>query len=198
MRGIIESSLRDAEGLLRSFREDPGMVSKVEEIASAVLSTFRRGGKILVCGNGGSMADAMHFCEEWSGRFRADRAPYPAIALSDPTHMSCVANDYGFEHVFSRQVHGLGRLGDLLILLSTSGNSPSIVEAARAARERGVETVGFLGKSGGEVLGLCDLALIAPGETSDRIQELHMLCLHIVIEAVEAKLLSPPAPPGGG
>lgn len=187
MRSVIENSLRDADELLHSFRTDPRMVSAVEGIAQAVLETFHGGGKILACGNGGSMADAMHFCEEWSGRFRADRDPYPAIALSDPTHMSCVANDYGYEHVFSRQVRGLCSAGDLLLVLSTSGDSPSIVEAAKAAREKAVKVVGFLGKGGGAVLPLCDLSLLAPGKTSDRIQELHMLCLHIVIEAVETK-----------
>ena len=189
MRKVIENSLKDADELLHAFRTNSENISKVEQMSDEVLAVFRKGGKILACGNGGSMADAMHFCEEWSGRFRADRAPYPAIALSDPTHMSCVANDYGFEHVFSRQVRGLGNEGDLLVALSTSGNSASIVEAAKAARERKVKVIGFLGKDGGAVLPLCDLSLIAPGETSDRIQEIHMLCLHIIIEAVESQLV---------
>ena len=125
MRDIIESSLRDADQLLHAFRTDAFAVEKLAQISAAVQETFARGGKILACGNGGSMADAMHFCEEWSGRFRKDRDPYAAIALSDPTHMSCVANDYGYEHVFSRQVRALGAAGDMLLLLSTSGNSPS-------------------------------------------------------------------------
>lgn len=188
MRAIIERSLEEADLLLRQFRADPAMVDAVERTADLVLSTFRSGGKVLACGNGGSMADAMHFCEEWSGRFRADREPYAAIALSDPTHMSCVANDYGFEHVFSRQVRGLGVAGDALLALSTSGGSPNILEAVRAARKKDIRVIGFLGKGGGEVLSLCDVALVAPGKTSDRIQELHMLCLHIVIEAVEKAL----------
>lgn len=188
MRGIIERSLEEAESLLRRFRSDASMVSAVERTADLVLETFRSGGKVLACGNGGSMADAMHFCEEWSGRFREDREPYPAIALSDPTHMSCVANDYGFEHVFSRQVRALGKPGDLLLALSTSGGSSNILEACRAAKERGVRVVGFLGKGGGNALPYCDVALVPPGETSDRIQEIHMLCLHIVIEAVEDEL----------
>jgi D-sedoheptulose 7-phosphate isomerase len=188
MRSLIEKSLRDADELLHAFRTDPRMVEAVEKISVCVLDAFRAGKKILACGNGGSMADAMHFCEEWSGRFREDRDPYPAIALSDPTHMSCVANDYGYEHVFSRQVRGLGSEGDVLLLLTTSGNSPSIIEAARAARTQKMRVVGLLGKGGGELLPLCDLALVAPGITSDRIQELHMLCLHVVIEAVEGEL----------
>jgi D-sedoheptulose 7-phosphate isomerase len=188
MRDVIQNSLREADELLHAFRTDPRMVEAVEKVADLVLQTFRNGGKILACGNGGSMADAMHFCEEWSGRFRADRDPYPAIALSDPTHMSCVANDYGYEQVFARQVRGLGQTGDLLLAISTSGNSPSIVEAVKAAKERGVLVVGFLGKGGGDVLPFCDVALVSPGKTSDRIQEIHMLCLHIVIEAVETML----------
>jgi D-sedoheptulose 7-phosphate isomerase len=134
------------------------------------------------------MCDAMHFAEEWSGRFRHDRPPYAAIALSDPAHMSCVANDYGFEHVFSRQVEALGRKGDVLVLLSTSGKSPNIVLAAETAKRVGVSVIGLLGKGGGEVRPLCDVVIHAPGETSDRIQELHMLALHVLIEMVEAEL----------
>jgi len=190
MRSVIEKSLREADELLHAFRTNPNMVDAVERTADLVLATFKAEGKILACGNGGSMADAMHFCEEWSGRFREDRDPYPAIALSDPTHLTCVANDYGFEHVFSRQVRALGQPNDMLLVLTTSGNSPSILEAARSAKDRKMKVVGFLGKGGGEVLSLCDVSLVAPGATSDRIQELHMLCLHIIIEAVEAEMKS--------
>src|SRR5436309_15288215 len=131
MRSVIENSLREADDLLRAFRADSKMVDAVVAVADMVITAFRSGNKVLACGNGGSMADAMHFCEEWSGRFRADRQPYPAIALSDPTHMSCVANDYGYEHVFSRQVQALGAPGDVLFVLTTSGESPSIVQAAK-------------------------------------------------------------------
>ena len=188
MRSVIEKSLREADELLHAFRTNPRMVDAVEKTADAVLEALQTGHKVIACGNGGSMADAMHFCEEWSGRFRADRQPYPAIALSDPTHMSCVANDYGYQHVFSRQVQALGAPGDVLLVLTTSGDSPSILEAAKVARDKGLTVIGYLGKSGGQTLPLCDISLIAPGPTSDRIQELHMLCLHIVIEAVEAAL----------
>lgn len=191
MRSIIEKSLREADELLHAFRTTPNMVDAVEKTADAFLEAFQTGHKVLACGNGGSMADAMHFCEEWSGRFRADRQPYPAIALSDPTHMSCVANDYGYQHVFSRQVQALGAPGDILLVLTTSGQSPSIVEAAKTGRDKGLQVIGFLGQSGGPTLPLCHISLLAPGPTSDRIQELHMLCLHIVIEAVESKLTIP-------
>lgn len=143
---------------------------------------------MLTCGNGGSMCDAMHFAEEWSGRFRSDRRPYPALALSDPAHMSCVANDYGFESVFARQVEALAQPGDVLVLLSTSGNSPNIVAAARAGKTAGASVIGLLGKGGGEARELCDVVIHAPGENSDRIQELHMLALHVIIEVVEKRL----------
>ena len=134
------------------------------------------------------MSDAMHFAEEWSGRYRSERPPLPAIAFSDPGHMSCVANDYGFAEVFSRQVQALGKENDLLLLLSTSGNSPNLLRAAEEARERGVTTVGLLGKGGGKLLPFCDIPIVVPGSTSDRIQELHIKIIHIVIETVERRL----------
>lgn len=188
MSESIERAWEEAEKLLRAFREDREVRKSMDRAVEGVLECFARGGKILCCGNGGSMCDAMHFAEEWSGRFRFDRKPFPAIALSDPAHMSCVANDYGFAHVFSRQVEALANRGDILLLLSTSGNSENIVKAAAAARERGALVYGFLGKGGGAVLPYCDVAILAPGDGSDRIQELHMLALHSLIEACEIEL----------
>jgi len=134
------------------------------------------------------MADAMHFAEEWTGRFRNDRRPLPAMALSDPTHLTCVANDFGFDHVFSRMVEAFARPEDLVILLSTSGNSSNLLKAAEAAKKAQASVVGLLGRDGGKLAPLCDLTLIAPGGRSDRIQELHMLLLHAVIDAVEHRL----------
>lgn len=174
--------------MLRHFVSDRNTLEAMESAVAEIVKAFHSGGKLLSCGNGGSMCDAMHFAEEWSGRFRLDRRPYPAIALSDPAHMSCVANDYGYEFVFSRQVEALAKSGDVLFILTTSGNSPSIVEAAKAARLAGARVIGLLGKGGGEVRALCDIVIHAPGKTSDRIQELHMLALHILIEAAEAQL----------
>jgi D-sedoheptulose 7-phosphate isomerase len=188
MRELIEKSFFEAEDMLRHFMSNQRTLDSMEAAANLIIGAFNEGAKLLVCGNGGSMCDAMHFAEEWSGRFRSDRPPYAAIALSDPAHMSCVANDYGFEQVFSRQVEALGGKGDVLFILSTSGNSPNIVKAAEAAKEKGVSVVGFLGKGGGQVREFCDVIVHAPGETSDRIQELHMLALHILIQAVEAEL----------
>ncbi len=188
MGSEFESAFSEAARLLDRFRTDQGVLATLEEIGEQLLLAFRSGHKVLVCGNGGSMADAMHFAEEWTGRFKSDRPPYPVIALSDPTHMSCVANDYGFDHVFSRLVQALGQKNDLLFILSTTGNSPNLVNAAEAAKDKGVSVVGFLGRDGGIVGPLCDTKLMAPGESSDRIQELHMLALHALIDVVERKL----------
>lgn len=160
----------------------------MDEVVYLLTICFKAGCKLMTAGNGGSMADAMHVAEEFTGRFRADRPPLAAIALSDPTHITCVANDYGFEHVFSRPVEALAKPGDVLLLLSTSGSSQNLVLAAQAARQRKAAVVGFLGRGGGALLSHCDIVVMAPGETSDRIQELHMMALHAVIQAVEVEL----------
>lgn len=188
MRGVFERCLDDSRRLIEAVLADPGLLVGLESAGLLVAECFRRRGRLFVCGNGGSLADAMHVAEEFSGRFRNDRQPYPAIAFSDPSHMSCVANDYGFEYVFSRQVEALGHAGDVLMLLSTSGNSANLIEAAKSAKAIGVRVVGFLGKGGGMVAPLCDLSLVFPGKTSDRIQELQMLTLHALIEGVEKAL----------
>lgn len=188
MRSVFVRAFGDAAQAVEALRADTALGQGLETFASWIADTFRSGGRVLACGNGGSLADAMHFCEEFTGRFRNDRKPYAAIPLSDPTHLTCTANDYGYEHVFSRLVDAYGRSGDLLLVLSTSGNSPSILRALEAAKEGGVRTVAFLGRGGGHAAAVADLALVFPGATSDRIQELHMLALHAVIEAVETEL----------
>ncbi|PLX23323.1 MAG: phosphoheptose isomerase [Ignavibacteria bacterium] len=184
----IEASFREAHSCLDEFMADELHYPRVQLFADKLAATFKGGGKAMSCGNGGSMSDAMHFAEEWSGRYRDERPPLPAIAFSDPGHMSCVANDYGYDEVFARQVQALGKEGDLLLMLSTSGNSPNLIRAAEEARKAGVATVGLLGKGGGALLPLCDLPIIVPGKTSDRIQELHIKIIHIVIETVERAL----------
>lgn len=188
MRTHIDASFREAATCLADFMADEAQFARVAAFADVLAATFQRGGKALSCGNGGSMSDAMHFAEEWSGRYRAERPPLPAIAFSDAGHMSCVANDYGYDQVFARQVRALGASGDLLLVLSTSGNSPNLLRAAEVAREKGVTVVGLLGKGGGALLGLCDIGIVVPGATSDRIQELHIKIIHTVIEAVERTL----------
>jgi len=189
MASPFEASFAEAGRLLDSFRSDQGALQKLDLVADWLTEALRSGHKALACGNGGSMADAMHFAEEWTGKFRAERDPYPVLALSDPTHMSCTANDFGFDEVFARGVRAFGGPGDLLFVLSTSGNSTNLVRAVEAAKDKGVRTIGFLGKGGGKLAGMCDLVVMAPGSTSDRIQELHMLALHTLIEVVEQRLV---------
>jgi D-sedoheptulose 7-phosphate isomerase len=190
MRERFQAGMREAGELLRAFREDPVALDSMVDAAVIIVQCFATRGRVLACGNGGSMADAMHFAEEFSGRFREDRPPLPAIALSDPAHITCVANDYGFEHVFARQVEALGHEGDALVVLSTSGDSANVLKAIQAAKARKMRVIGLLGRGGGKATALCDVAILAPGETSDRIQELHMMALHLIIEEVEAELAS--------
>ncbi len=182
------ASLQAAKEALDTLMASPEHVAAIDAMVRDVAAAFGRGNKVLACGNGGSMCDAAHFCEELTGRFRRDRKPLPAIACNDPGHLSCVANDYGYEHVFSRWVTALAHTGDVVVLLSTSGNSANCVKAAVAAKERGARTYGLLGKAGGTLKDACDVAIVVPGETADRIQELHMLILHIVVEGVEREL----------
>ncbi|MEK6702562.1 MAG: D-sedoheptulose 7-phosphate isomerase [Planctomycetota bacterium] len=180
-------SLRDAATLAAAFAStDTAIV--VERFSLMVASAIKAGGKVMICGNGGSLCDAVHFAEELTGRYRADRPALPAIAIADAGHITCTANDYGFEQIFARGVEALGRPGDILIVLSTSGNSENIVRAVHAAKTKGMTTAALLGKSGGRLAGTCDIELIAPGATADRIQELHMLVLHIIVERVEVLL----------
>lgn len=181
-------SLKAASRVLEQFATDPTSSTAIEAVATLVADRMGAGSKVLICGNGGSLADAVHFAEELTGRFRADRPALPAIAIAEPGHLTCTANDYGFEHVFSRGVEALGKPGDVLILLSTSGNSGNIVNAATVARALGLHTVALLGKGGGKLNGVCELQIIAPGQTADRIQEIHMLALHIIVERIEVKM----------
>ncbi|MBS0621072.1 MAG: SIS domain-containing protein [Verrucomicrobia bacterium] len=174
-----------------SFLKLPESLSFIREVSDAIATCFQNGGKILIAGNGGSLCDAMHFAEELTGQFRAPRKALPAIALSDPGYLTCTANDMGFDRVFSRGVEAFGKPGDLFIALTTSGNSPNLIHATLSARERGLKTVAFLGKTGGKMAGLSDLEWIVSGFSySDRIQEAHMTAIHIIIERVEKLLFS--------
>ncbi len=185
----IRAAFDEAAATLRAFLEDPAALAGVRRFADEARATLERGGKLLACGNGGSMCDAMHFAEEWTGRFRSDREPLPALAFSDPSQLTCIANDFGFEEIFARSVAAYGRAGDLLVVLSTSGSSPNVLRAVAAARERGITSVGLLGRGGGAARELVDVPIVVPRATSsDRIQEVHIKVLHIVIEAVERRL----------
>ena len=152
-----------------------------------MVNAMRSGGKVISCGNGGSMCDAMHFAEELTGRYRADRLALPAIAISDPSHLTCVGNDHGYEFVFSRFVEAMGQPGDVLLAISTSGNSPNIVRAAQAAKDGGMMVVGLTGKDGGALAPLCDAEVRVPWDGyADRIQEVHIKCIHALIDHIEA------------
>ena len=185
----IRASFDEAVTTLQAFLATPEGLTSVERFATAAEATLRSGGLIMSCGNGGSMCDAMHFAEEWTGRFRGNRKALPALAFSDPSQLTCIANDFGFDELFARQVEAHGKPGDLLVAISTSGNSPNILRACAVARELGIKTVGLLGKGGGELLGAVDIPIVVPlATTSDRIQEVHIKVLHIAIEAVERAL----------
>jgi D-sedoheptulose 7-phosphate isomerase len=185
---VWNQSFAEAQQVLEQFRKDKGQLEKCALFSDQLLKTFQAGGNLFTCGNGGSHCDAMHFAEEWTGRYRKDRKPVGALALGDASHVTCTSNDYGFDQIFSRQLGGLGRKGDMLVGLSTSGNSANIIKAVEEAKRLGIRTVGLLGRDGGKLRELVDLAIIVPAQTSDRIQEVHIKIIHTVIETVERKL----------
>ncbi|MBS0615642.1 MAG: SIS domain-containing protein [Verrucomicrobia bacterium] len=186
--GIEEEIVQAVEDTVRAmeFLRRPSSLQFIQDAARLISDCFARGGKILIAGNGGSLCDAMHFAEELTGQFRHRRPALPAIALSDPGHLTCVSNDMGFDEVFARAVEALGRPEDVLVGLTTSGNSPNIIKAVSTAKSKGMATVVFLGKTGGALKGVCDIEWIVEGfPYSDRIQEAHMAAIHIIIEMIE-------------
>jgi D-sedoheptulose 7-phosphate isomerase len=190
MRDEILNSVRECVSAINALAQ-PQALAFMEALAEMLADAFRTNHKVLIAGNGGSLCDAMHFAEELTGQFRASRPALPAIALSDPAHLTCCGNDMGFDAVFSRGIEALGQPGDIFIGLTTSGNSPNIVRAFATAKSRGLYTIAFLGKDGGKCKGMADRELIIPGfGYSDRIQEAHMAAIHIVIERVEALLFT--------
>jgi len=171
------------------FLKKPESLVFIQNAARAISECFRNGNKLLIAGNGGSLCDAMHFAEELTGIFRHKRKALPAIALSDPGHLSCMANDVGYHDVFSRAVEALGREGDVFVALTTSGNSQNLIHAVEMAKAMGLKTISFLGKTGGKLKGVSDLEWIINGFSySDRIQEAHMTAIHIIIEMIEHEL----------
>ena len=170
---------------VKNFVEDERNIEKTAEVAEELAEAYRNGKKSLIAGNGGSNCDAMHFAEEFTGRFRKDRRALPSLSISDSSHITCVGNDYGFNFIFAKGVEAFGQEGDFFFGISTSGNSQNIIEAVKVAKEKGLKTVGILGKDGGKLKGICDYEFIVQGETTDRIQEIHMMILHIIIEGVE-------------
>lgn len=182
----IQISLREAQKALTNLLSDQQTLADIERAAGVLIDVFDHKGHVYSCGNGGSMCDAMHFAEELTGRYRRDRAALAAAAISDPGHMSCVGNDLGYEHVFSRYIEAHGREGDCLLALSTSGTSKNILNAASTARSLGLRVIVLSGKRSPELEALSDIYLCTPGGSyADRVQELHIKLLHILIELVE-------------
>ena len=182
---VWKNSFTEAQATLNEFAGNPAQLAACEKFSEMLTTLFKNGGKLFTCGNGGSHCDAMHFAEEFTGRYRKDRAPLGALALGDASHVTCVSNDYGFNEIFSRQLIGMGRKGDMLVGLSTSGNSENVIRAFQAAKAHGITTVGLLGRDGGKLKAMADHSIVIPATTSDRIQEMHIKIIHTVIETVE-------------
>lgn len=186
---IIQTALNDARLHLEALLANEVVLMQMEEAGNCLTESLQAGGRVFSCGNGGSMCDAMHFAEELSGRYRKDRRALAAIAISDPAHLSCVSNDFGYEHVFSRYLEAHGRAGDCLIAISTSGTSKNVLLAARTARNLGMTVIGMTGRAACPLDEFSDIRICTPGgKYADRVQELHIKVLHILIELVESKL----------
>ncbi len=183
---IIHAELKEAAKVLQKFIGNKHNIAAIEKASKIIADAINHGGKIISCGNGGSHCDAMHFAEELTGRFRESRRPLPAIAISDPAHLSCTSNDYGFEFVFSRFIEALGKKADVLLAISTSGNSTNVINALHEARVKGMKTILLTGEDGGKMAGLADVELRVPHQGyADRIQEIHIKVIHILILLVE-------------
>ncbi|GAB3232951.1 D-sedoheptulose 7-phosphate isomerase [Pseudaeromonas pectinilytica] len=188
---LIRSELNEAAKVLQDFINEPQNLLNIESAARLIADSFRQQGKVLSCGNGGSHCDAMHFAEELTGRYRENRPGYAGIAISDPSHLSCVSNDFGYEFVFSRYVEAVGRQGDVLLGISTSGNSGNILRAIEAAKSKGIKTIALTGKDGGKMAGLADVEIRVPHfGYADRIQEVHIKIIHLLIQLIEKEMAS--------
>jgi D-sedoheptulose 7-phosphate isomerase len=189
----VQAELAKTRAVIEALAADPGLPPLINRIAETCVAALARGNKVLLCGNGGSAADAQHLAGELVSRFMFDRPGLPAFALTtDSSVMTAIANDYGYEHVFARQVEAVGTKGDVLIALSTSGRSPNILAALRAAREKGIATIGFTGRAGGDMPALCDIVYRAPADETPKIQEGHIVVGHIVCGVVERALFAAP------
>ena len=185
----VRSHFEEAREVLSKFLADQSNFQHIEQAGQIMVDSLKQGGKILSCGNGGSLCDAMHFAEELTGRYRNDRPAIGAIAMGDASHMACVANDYGYEYVFSRYLEGVGRSGDVLLAISTSGNSANVLKAIEAARKLNISVIGLTGKDGGKMNGMCDVEIRAPhSEYADRAQEIHIKVIHALIDYIEGQL----------
>ena len=185
----VRAALNDARDALDALISNEKTIDAVVAAANLMADAVEGDCKVMSCGNGGSLCDAMHFAEEMTGRYRSDRRPYAALAISDVSHMACVGNDYGYEDVFSRYVEAHGRRGDVLLAITTSGTSRNVVKAAEVARRKGVKVVALTGRDATPIAELADVAIVTPaGRWADRVQELHIKCIHILIELIERRL----------
>lgn len=186
----IEQHFTEAKDVLEQFIANADNFIQIEKAGKILVESLNRNGKILSCGNGGSMCDAMHFAEELTGRYRENRPAIGAIAIADPSHLACVGNDYGYDYVFSRYIEGVGRKDDVLLAISTSGNSQNVVNAILRAKEKGMKTIGLTGKSGGKMANLVDVEIRAPkSQFADRAQEIHIKVIHSLIDFIERNYL---------
>ena len=189
MKALIQDNLNEAREVLEEFISQPENIEAIEITAAIMVEAIQDGKKIISCGNGGSMTDAMHFAEELSGVFQEKRPALPAISISDPSHITCTANDYSFDEIFSRYVEAVGQQGDVLLAISTSGNSINVVRAVEAARGKGMKVVGLTGKTGGLLAEMIDSEIRVKGRKhSDRIQEIHIKILHILVLLIEQEV----------
>lgn len=187
---LIRNELNEAAETLNTFLSNDKNIESIQQAAVLLADSFKAGGKVLSCGNGGSHCDAMHFAEELTGRYRENRPGYPGIAISDASHLSCVSNDFGYDYVFSRYIEAVGRPGDVLLGISTSGNSANIIKAIDAAHAQKMKVITLTGKDGGKMVGSADVEIRVPHfGYADRIQEIHIKVIHILIQLIEKEMV---------
>lgn len=187
-KNAIAAHFEQALKVLREFSVEENFI-KISSAGDLIVNALRNSGKVISCGNGGSMSDAMHFAEELTGRYRNDRKAIPAMAISDPSYLSCVSNDYGYDFVFSRFIEAFGKSNDVLVAISTSGNSVNVLNAIVEAKTKGMVVIGLTGKDGGKMAGLCDVEIRAPySDYADRAQEIHIKIIHSLIDYIESNI----------
>ena len=185
MATFLRASLLESQKVLHNFIDNKNNLDKLNSAVQFMTTCLNTGGKIMSCGNGGSMCDAMHFTEELTGRYRKDRRPLAAFSLTEPAHMSCVANDYGYDFIFSRYIEALGKPEDILLAISTSGNSKNVLLAVEYAKKQGMKVIALTGKDGGKLHSIADISFKVESSTTDRIQEIHIKIIHLLIEGIE-------------